>query len=378
LTGAGLLGLSLKRAMAVSPGFRADRVLTGRIALPWKNYPDKNSRVAFANRLVEETRQLSGVVAAGVITDVPLNGNHDYDIVTVVGHTPTPGAPPLLHHTYSVTGDYFNAMGISLREGRFLESADSHREGRSCVVDEDFARAYWPQASAIGQRVFAGNPERPDPSEAFTIVGVVGAVKQTELTDARAGRAIYFPYSHQWPNRIFLVARTSLAPESLGPTLQKTVRRIDPELPVYDLRSMETRVADSLVARRAPALLTGIFAGVALLLAAIGTYGVLAYAVSQRRREIGVRMALGALPGQIGSQFLSLGVRLLATGTILGVIGAWLAGRAMQRVLFDVPNLPLATVAATTAVMMLASLLACLLPALRAAKVDPMEALRCE
>ena len=141
---------------------------------------------------------------------------------------------------------------------------------------------------------------------------------------------------------------------------------------------MEVRIADSLVARRSPALLAAIFAGVALMLAAIGTYGVLAYAVSQRRREIGVRMALGALPTQVAGHFLSLGLRLLATGMVLGVIGSWLAGRAMQRVLFDVPTLPLATVAGTTVVMTIVSLVACLLPILRASRVDPMEALRCE
>jgi ABC-type antimicrobial peptide transport system permease subunit len=141
---------------------------------------------------------------------------------------------------------------------------------------------------------------------------------------------------------------------------------------------MEVRIADSLVARRSPAPLTGIFAGVALLLAAIGTYGVVSFAVSQRRREIGVRIALGALPKQIANQFLSLGLRLLAGGTVLGVIGAGLAGRAMQSFLFDVPVLHLATLAGTAAIMTVVSLLACLLPTVRASRVDPMEALRDE
>jgi ABC-type antimicrobial peptide transport system permease subunit len=141
---------------------------------------------------------------------------------------------------------------------------------------------------------------------------------------------------------------------------------------------METRVADSLIARRSPALLAGIFAGVALLLAAIGTYGVLSYAVAQRTREIGIRMALGAQKGQIGAQFLSLGLRLLGAGTILGLIGAWLAGKAMQSVLFGVPALPFAALFTTAAVMGIVSLVACLIPARRATKVDPMIALRAE
>jgi ABC-type antimicrobial peptide transport system permease subunit len=161
-------------------------------------------------------------------------------------------------------------------------------------------------------------------------------------------------------------------------TLQKIVRGLDPELPVDDIRSMDVRISDSLIARRSPTMLTGIFAGVALLLAAIGTYGVLAFAVSQRRHEIGLRMALGARPKQIRHQFLSLGLRLLAAGTILGVVGAWLAGRAMQGVLFGVPTLPVATLLGASVIMTVVSLLASWLPVRRAAKVDPMEALRYE
>jgi len=379
LAGAGLLGLSLKRAMAVSPGFRPDGILTGRIALPWKNFPDKPSRLAFADRLVEESRQLPGVSAAGLVTDVPVDGEHDLEVVTVVGHTPEPGRPPILHSIYWVTGDYFDAMSIPLREGRLLESADSHRENRNCVVDEDFARAYWPEGHALGQRLFTGTQEA-NPAEAFTVVGVVGAVKQAQLTDTKPARAIYFPYGHTgYPrSRFFIVVRSSLASSSLGLTLQKTVRRIDPELPVYDLRSMQVRIDDTLVGRRSPALLTGIFAGVALLLADIGTYGVLAYAVAQRRREIGVRMALGALPTQIARQFLGLGLKLLLAGTMFGVLGAWLAGRAMQSILFNVPSLHVATLSGTALVLGAVSLVACWLPTVRASRIDPMEALRDE
>jgi predicted permease len=378
LAGAGLLGVSLRRAMLVSPGFRPDHVLTGRLSLPSNSYPDDEARLAFTDRLLEEAGTQPGVAAAGVITDVPVNGSHEFNVMTVVGHTPDPGAPPILHHRYGVAGDYFMAMGIPLRAGRFLEGADSHRESRACVVDENFARRYWPRGGALGQRVFEGPPQGRKPDEAFTVVGLVGAVKQSGLTDQEANGAIYFPYRFNANNTVYVAARTSLPPESLGLALQKAVRRIDPDLPLDDLRSMDVRIADSLIARRSPALLIGIFATAALLLAAIGTYGVLAYAVSQRRREIGVRMALGALPGQIGWQFLALGLRLLACGTVLGVLGAWLAGRAMQSVLFATPALPLATVAGAAAVLAAVSLAACLLPTLRASRVDPMEALRSE
>ncbi len=376
LCGAGLLGLSLKKVMEVSPGFRPDHTLAGRISLPWKNYQDSKPRLAFTDRLLEKTRQLPGVVAAGVTTDVPVNGSHDYDVMAIDGYIAVPGAPEIIHQMHWVTGDYFAAMGISLRAGRFLTSDDSHRDDYSCVVDEDFARTYWPQGNAIGHHVFRGIRDKD--KIPFTVVGVVAAVKQTELTDAKMGRAIYFPYSYQTANKIFLVSRTSLAPEALSLTLQKTVREIDPELPIYDLRSMEIRIADSLIARRSPALLAAIFAGVALLLAAIGTYGVLAYAVAQRRREIGVRMALGALPKQIARQFLAMGLRLLGLGSILGILGAWLAGRVMQGVLFDVPAVHPATLAGAGMAMSVVALAACWLPIRRAARVDPMVALKSE
>jgi predicted lysophospholipase L1 biosynthesis ABC-type transport system permease subunit len=212
-------------------------------------------------------------------------------------------------------------------------------------------------------------------AEAFTVVGVVGGAKQAGLTEDEAQGAIYYPYSFRIDDSFFVAVRTSLPPESLGLSLQKEVRQIDPDIPVNDLRSMETRIADSLAARRSPALLAGLFSGIALLLTAIGTYGVLSYAVAQRRREIGLRMALGAQPGQIRIQFLSLSLRLLAGGTTLGLIGAWLMGQAMQAVLFHVPPFNLAILAGAMCVMGAMSLVACLLPSQRAARISPMEAL---
>jgi ABC-type antimicrobial peptide transport system permease subunit len=294
--------------------------------------------------------------------------------VTVQGYVPRPGESVRGHYAYSVAGDYFAALGFSLQEGRFLSNDDSHRPERVCVVDVDFARRYWPDGGAIGHKLFLGGGEKRD-ADAFTVVGVVGAVKQAEITESQAQGAVYFPYSYRNETSIFVVTRTSTPPENFANTLRNIVRGIDPDLPVNDIQSMDTRISDSLVARRSPALLAGIFAAVALLLTAIGTYGVLSYAVSRRRREIGIRMALGARPQQIRSQFLSLALRLLAAGTILGVFGAWLTGKAMQTVLFNVPSLHLATLAAAICIMALVSLVACLLPSHRAARISPMETL---
>jgi predicted permease len=376
LTGAALLGLSLKKVMAVAPGFRAEHVLTGQFTLPYGNYSADFERAAVLDRLLEKIKQQPGVAAAGTITNVPLSGDNGKTAVTPKGYVPQPGESLHGHYTYGVSGDYFTALGIPLREGRFLTSEDSRRPERVCVVDEDFARRYWPHGGVLGQRVFQGSDS--DEVKLSTIVGIVGAVKQAELTEAQGQGAVYFPFIDHNAANIFVATRTSQRPEAFAATLRKLVRTTDPELAIDDLRSMDARITDSLVARRSPALLAGIFAAVALLLAAIGTYGVLSYAVAQRRREIGIRMALGAQARQIGTQFLSLGLRLLAAGTILGLIGAWLAGRAMQSVLFDVPTLPIATLLGTALVMTAVSLVACLIPARRATKVDPMIALRTE
>ncbi|HEV2803533.1 MAG TPA: ABC transporter permease [Chthoniobacterales bacterium] len=374
LAGAALLGLSLKKIMAVAPGFRADHVLTAEFTIPWQSDPGRH--VAFADRLLELVGQQPGVSAAGIITELPLTGDTGKSAVAPKGYVPPSGQSLQGHYFFGVTGDYFAALGIPLREGRFLDSADSHRAERVCVVDEDYARRYFPGGGALGQRLAQGGETKE--TELFTVVGVVGSVKQQGLTEPRGQGAVYIPFAYRENSYYFVVTRTSQQPEAFAGTLRKLVRAADPNLAIGDIRSMETRVADSLVARRSPALLAGIFAGIALLLAAIGTYGVLSYAVAQRTREIGIRMAIGAQRVQIGTQFLSLGLRLLAAGTILGVIGAWAAGRAMQSVLFGVPALPVAALLGTALVMGVVSLVACLIPASRAAHVDPMNALRAE
>jgi predicted permease len=373
LAGAGLLGVSLQQVMAVSPGFQSDHVLTGQILLPWANYSEA-ARLTFVESLMDKIGHLPGVLSAGVVNNVPFSGNIGKSAATVMGHVLRPGESVRGHYSYGVAGDYFRAMGFSLRAGQFLTADDSRRSERVCVVDEDFARYYWPHASAIGQRLWDGSEAGKD-AEAFTVVGIVGGAKQAGLTEDGAQGAIYYPYVFRIGDSIFVVVRTSLPPESFALTLQKVVRQIDADVPVSDLRSMDTRIADSLVARRSPALLAGVFSGIALLLTSIGTYGVLSYAVAQRRREIGVRIALGAQPGQIRIQFLSLSLRLLSAGTVLGLIGAWQAGRAMRTLLFQVPPLNVAVLAAAACVTVAVCLAACLVPSQRAAQVSPMEAL---
>ena len=373
LTGADLLGLSLERVMAVSPGFRSDHVLTGQILLPWADY-SQDGRLKFNESLMDKLDHLPGVLAAGIVNNVPFSGNIGKSSATVAGHVRHPGESARGNYAYGVDGDYFRAMGFSLREGRFLDANDSHRPQRVCVVDEDFAQYYWPHSSALGRRLWEGSEAGKD-ADAFTVVGVVGGVKQAGLADTGAQGAVYYPYAFHIGSSVFAAVRTSLPPGSFALTLQNVVRQIDGNVPVSDIRSMDTRISDSLVARRSPALLAGLFSAIALLLTCIGTYGVLSYAVAQRRREIGVRIALGAQAGQIRMQFLSLSLRLLAAGTLLGLIGAWQANRAMRSLLFHAPALNITVLVAASCVTAAVCLAACLLPSQRAARISPMEAL---
>jgi predicted permease len=374
LVSAGLLGISLWRAMDVSPGFRADHLLTGRINLPWKSYADTTMRVAFTEKLVNKIGHVPGVLSVGVVTNVPLSGVSGKSSATIEGRVARPGESPRGIYSYGVGGDYFKAMGYSLLEGRFLTQADSQSNVRVCVVDEEFARYNWPGGSAIGHRLFEGGAQGKE-EEAFTIVGVVGDVKQAAMTEEVAQGAVYYPYAFRTDD-FFVAVRTSLPPESLGLTLQGAVREVDPDLPVNDVRTMDTRVADSLADRRTPALLAGSFSAIALLLIAIGSYGVLNYAVEQRRREIAVRMALGAQPARIRNQFLLLSLRLLCWGVVLGGAGAWLSGRAMQSLLFHVPAFNLAILSGAAGVMAVVCIAACLVPSYRASRTSPIEALR--
>jgi len=374
LSGAGLLGVSLRRALAVSPGFEVENILTGQISLPGAPYRTGAARIDFTGRLVDAISRQPGVVAAGIVTNIPFSGITIKSAARVKGYALRPGESLRGHYSYGVTGDYFRALGVGLVEGRLLTAADSRTRARVCVVDDDFTRRYWPGGGAVGQQLFQGGEEGPD-AEAFTIVGVVRAAKQAGLTDREAQGAIYYPYGHRLDRDIFVVTRTSAQPASFAATLRQVTRTIDADLPVNDVQSMDARIAESVVERRSPAVLAALFAALAVLLTAIGTYGVVSYGIAQRRREIGVRMALGARPGQIRRQFVSVSLRLMGVGAAIGVAGAWMSGRAMQSLLFDVPALHPATLAGAGAVMGAVCLAACLIPSARAARISPIEAL---
>ncbi len=374
LTGAGLLGLSLQHVLATDPGFRPDHVLTGKIGLPSQTYGKPETRLAFFERLVTELRRQPGVTAVGLTTLLPLSGSSDNNATAVEGFEAQPGDAIRAHYSSGSIGDYTKALGFRLIEGRFLEDHDNHGDTKVCVVDADFARRYWPGKSALGHRI--NNGPRFVEKDAHTIVGVVAPVKQTELGETEAQGAVYYPYKSYPSRTVTAIIRTTQPPETLAPAFRQIVHALDPQMPVDELKPMQGWIDESLVSRRSPAVLALIFSGVALLLAAIGTYGVLAYAVRQRRREISVRMALGALPSQVLTQFLGLGSKLLVAGIALGLLGAWGAGRAMQSQLFGVQPMNPLVLGSAVAVMTIVVLLATFLPSHRASRVSPIEALR--
>ena len=376
LAGAGVLAVSLKRALGVAPGFRADHVMTGTVRVAGR-FASQDAVLAFVDRLRATLGDQPGIQASGLATNVPLSGIDNKSAVTVQGYVRPPGQSLHGHYSYSVDGDFVRALGLDVVEGRALTAADSRRPERVCIVDEDFARFYFPGSSAIGHRVWSGSQPGPD-AEAYTIVGVVSPMKQAALTESAGQGAAFFPYGHRMDGEFYLVVRGTQTPADLAETMRRAVRETDADVAVGDVRSMDDRVADSLVARRSPALLAGAFAIVALLLTSIGTYGVLSFAVAQRRREIGLRLALGAQPSQVRAGVVGAALRLVAAGLGIGVASTWLAGRFIQTVLFDVPAFDPRTLTVSALALVVVAILASVLPSGRAAAISPLEAMSAE
>ncbi|MFT3869418.1 MAG: ABC transporter permease [Nibricoccus sp.] len=374
LSSAGLLSRSLERILATSSGFSADNVLCGQITFPWKYYQTNEARLAFCERLLLKLRSVPGVTDAAVSNGLPFTQSTNNSAVAVEGNLPETGKPLQAHYLSQVSPGYWQAMQIPLLRGRYLEDSDVRRTARVCVIDQAFAQRYWPEADPIGRKLTTGTSLTEQ--NAITIVGVVGEVKQGALTEEGGHGAVYFPIDGAFSYSVLV--RTALPPEALASAVRKAVLEIDPGQPVDDLRPLRSRIDDSLVARRSPAVLAALFSMVALLLAALGTYGVLAYAVDQRKREIGVRMALSAQPRQVLSQFMALGVGLLLAGLLLGVVGTWAAGFAMRSLLFGIGPMNLFVLLATASVILAVVFLALLLPSLRAARTNPVDALRAE
>lgn len=372
LFGAGLLIKSFARLQAVDPGFSADNVLTAQIALPSLRYPDPAARRAFWTRLIDKARSLPAVTAAGLTSNVPFSGSVSSGSYSIVGYTPGPNETAPHGRQEVVGGDYFRAMNIPLIEGRVFNDSDTAESAPVVVVDQYLVQRYFPGQSALGHQIQRGGPDSPR----LTIVGVVGTVNAIDLAQPVMKERIYYPVTQAAQPRLAVVLKAGVEPGGLVAQLRDAVQSIDPDQPISDVRTMEQWMSRSLETRRAPMVLLALFGGVALVLSAIGIYGVLAFGVAQRVREFGIRQALGANRGAIVSLVLTQGLRTAAIGIVIGLAGSFALSRFLQTLLFGVQAHDVGVSVLVSALLFIVALAACYLPAQRATKIDPMVALR--
>ena len=375
---AGLLIRSFVHVQEQSPGFSSDNVLSATIDLPTQRYKDAPARAQFYERLLGEVRALPGVVSAGLVNNMPFSGNNGQGSYLIEDLDPKAGVVP---HGYDqiVDEDFFKTMRIPLLQGRTFAESDGPDGQPVAIIDEILARKYFPGHDAVGKRISHDfDTSQPAKTEWLTVVGVVGSVKREHLSEDTTKETVYRYYKQNPEAFATLAVRTSLPPAALVVPLRATLQRIDAEQPVFDVRTMTERIAISLDDRRTPMLLLILFAAVALALSAVGIYGVLAFAVALRTGEIGVRLSLGARQADILKLVLGDGGRLTIIGLGLGLLGAIAIGLMMRTQLFGVDVFDPLTLVTVVVLIATTALLACWLPARRAARVEPNVALRYE
>ncbi len=372
LTSAGLLGRSLVRLQHVSPGFRTDHAVAMQLLLPEARYGKPDEMRGFARKLRDELRVLPGVSAVAISTTLPMSGS-DIGVGYLVEEHPLPAAQRTPASFFAVGPDYFSILGIRFIEGRSFTDRDDANAPGVIVINRALAQKYWPHESPIGKRITIGY-NRTGPRQ---VVGVVDDVKQRQLADS-APPQIYAPFDQTpWPFVTALV-RTQAAPESAYGSMRLALARVDPMLAVGELKTMDQYIARSIATPRFTTLLVGGFATLALLLAGFGLFSVTAYSVAQRRREIGIRVALGARPADIRSLVIGQAVRVGLVGVVVGLAGAFAATRVIESLLYNVTAHDPSTFAAVCAALFTVMLAAAYLPARRAMKVDPIVSLRTE
>jgi putative ABC transport system permease protein len=377
LVGAGLLIRSFVELQQVSPGFEPRGVLAMQVSLPQNKYADANARALFGRRMLEQLRALPGVKSAGTTTSLPLSGANQSGSFTIEGRPQAPGEDPPHGSRWLASEDYFETMGIRLVRGRFFDAHDTADAQPVAIVDETLARKYWGTEDPVGKRIsFEGPDNQPRWRE---VVGLVEHVRNEGLEGESRGE-YYAPYAQATgggPN-LFIVVRTDGDPASLAPSVRGAIASVDRDLPVFRVATMEQMVSDSLAQRRFSMLLFGIFAALALVLAVVGLYGVMSYAVAQRTHEIGLRMALGAQGSDVLRMVVGQGMGLVAVGLGIGLLGALALTRLMSSLLYGVSAADPLTYAGIAILLGVVALLASYVPARRATKVDPMVALRYE
>ena len=379
LIAAGLLVRSFARAQAVPPGFSPDGVLTMELTLSGRKYADA-SRVSETYRLLwERLEALPRVTAVGGVTALPLSDMFAWGPITVEGREVAPGEAFLNVDQRTVAGNYFAAMEIPLIAGRFFNDADLPNTPRVVVIDQRMAEQLWPGQDPVGKRIRTGGFDvRPD-TPWMTVIGVTGGVRQYSL-DGIEPRIAMYHWHKQRPSRALNIVIRGQAndPAALAPDARQAIRALDPDLPIYNVKTMQARVDLSLARRRFSMTLLALFGGLALGLAAIGTYGVMAYLVSQGTRELGIRMALGATPGRVARMVVGGGMTTALIGIAIGVAGAAMLTRFMQTLLFEVAPIDPVTFGLTALALAAIAFVATYAPARRASKIDPITALRAE
>ena len=376
LIGATLLIRSLGRLSRVDPGFDPSGVLTARLWLPQPNEPSTGAyfkheaRSAAYRRILDRLAALPGVEAAGAISRLPLSGLPGFAAYSIEGAASDSGSRSAI--AVQTSPGYFAALKIRLVRGRLFESSDLETTAPVAIVSESLARREFP-AGALGRRVRMGGPGSQDPW--MTIVGVVGDVRSDAL-DASPRPQLYRCLWQSSNLATSLVVRTKSDPAALAPALAREVRAVDSNLPLFGVRTMYEVLRAALADRRFAMTVLALFAGLALVLAAIGVYGVMAYATKQRNREIGIRIALGAAPRDVLSLLLGQGVRLTAAGVVTGLVAAALATRGMRALLFEVSARDPVVFLSIALLLSLVALAACALPAWRASRLDPIVVLR--
>ena len=375
LVAAGLLIRSFVRLQQVAPGFNPSGVLTLELAMSGRKYAEPAVALEAYSRVWEKLRNLPGVAAAGGVSALPLSRMMAWGPITVEGRAAIPGEAFVNVDIRTVGGNYFEAMQIPLLRGRLFTSADTRDSFRAIVIDEQMARLLWPNQDPIGKRVRTGGMDASPDGPWMTVVGVVGRVKQDGL-DTEPRMAMHWAHAQVPARTMTIVLRTVAAPEALAADVRTAIHAIDPDLPLYKVETMTGRVGASLAPRRFSMLLFSLFAALALGLSVIGIYGVIAGLVTQGRRELGIRMALGATPRQIRALVLRQGVAIVLAGLTIGLAGALALTRFMRGLLFAVMPADPLTFGAISILLGATALLASYVPARRAARSDLIDALR--
>ncbi len=394
LVGAGLMIRSFYRLQKVDPGFSYEHLTSFTISIPQKKYPNLEQREAFFKRLLENARSLPGVEGTAAASGLPLGNNGWQTSFTIEGQPPPPRNQIPVMEACLVTPDYFRVMNIPLKRGRFFDEHDdrSFLAGKdlskldedqrtmagvnAIIIDEEFARRHWPNEDAVGKRIRLGGTDPKAP--VLTVLGVVGRVKMEGLSQDSNRVQGYFSFAQMPFYGMTVITKAAADPNQLIAAMRQQVKAVDPDQPIYNIRTMNEIRSDSVAPERLNLTLLSIFAGVALVLAIVGIYGVMSYSVTQRTHEIGIRMAIGAKPLDVFRMVIRQGMMLALIGVAFGLVGAFGLTRLMTTMLFGVEPTDPATFAVIAVLLTLVALFACYVPSRRATKVDPTVSLRYE